>query len=251
MDKNIIKKQISQLTETISEQSRKITGYEHNVPQIEIDIIMSNIRELYEAFSALNKDDHYEQEKPEPAKIRTEINEVETIDMTNVFKDNSNKTEITKQKEPEPVYKKEAPVITEVQKQQEENNTVQDKKTTLDLFSTSGQPTIADKYKDSKTSSINEKIGNTKTDETIASKMQKKPISDLKAAIGINEKFLFINELFKGNMEDYNEAVSKINMSQNYEEAVRHLDSFKKTYTWNDNSNSLKIFRELIQRRFI
>ena len=40
-----------------------------------------------------------------------------------------------------------------------------------------------------------------RTDESVAEKQKHKKISDLKTAIGINEKFQFINELFDGNMK--------------------------------------------------
>ena len=38
-------------------------------------------------------------------------------------------------------------------------------------------------------------------DRSLAAKLQQNPVQDLKAAIGINDKFLFVNELFGGSME--------------------------------------------------
>ena len=47
MEKNIIKEEIVEILEVIVEQSEVISSYEKQIPQIEIDIILSNIRDLY------------------------------------------------------------------------------------------------------------------------------------------------------------------------------------------------------------
>ena len=46
---------------------------------------------------------------------------------------------------------------------------------------------------------------------SIAERMQKSSISNIREAIGINEKFLFINELFNGDLGRYNKILDDIN----------------------------------------
>ena len=64
-------------------------------------------------------------------------------------------------------------------------------------------------------------------------------MKDLKDAIGINEKFLFINELFDGNLQDYSEALNKLNAFENLQSAenIFSVDLVTR-YSWGDTINT-------------
>lgn len=64
MEKNIIKEEIIELLEVILEQSEIISGYNKQIPQIEVDIVLSNIRELYEKYKTLEKFNNIENNVP-------------------------------------------------------------------------------------------------------------------------------------------------------------------------------------------
>jgi len=53
--KNNIKKEIFQILDNVAEQHKIIDSYETQIPQIELDIILSNIRKLYENYTNLIK----------------------------------------------------------------------------------------------------------------------------------------------------------------------------------------------------
>ena len=89
---------------------------------------------------------------------------------------------------------------------------------TGNLFATTSA-SVADQFKDEK-KSLYEKIGNTSTDISYAEKLQQKPITDLVKSIGLNEKFLFIKELFKNNSDDYNEAIQLLNSFNSITQAL-------------------------------
>jgi len=55
MKKEIISNQIRILSEMITEQQAAVLSYEGKIPQIEMDILLGNIRKLYEALLELNK----------------------------------------------------------------------------------------------------------------------------------------------------------------------------------------------------
>ena len=55
MEKKIVKNQIINLLENITEQAETILSYEQHIPKIELDIISSNIRNLYENIYFLTK----------------------------------------------------------------------------------------------------------------------------------------------------------------------------------------------------
>lgn len=72
-------------------------------------------------------------------------------------------------------------------------------------------------------------------------------VSDLKKAIGINDRFLFQRELFNNNTEVYNQVIDQINAMQDYESAIAFI---KANFNWNIEDEATTTFLELIQRRF-
>ncbi|MGI8892945.1 MAG: hypothetical protein ACR2GN_05735, partial [Bacteroidia bacterium] len=105
---------------------------------------------------------------------------------------------------------------------------------------------------DSEMPSINERMNKNKTNEnSLADRLKQNRVKDLKQAIGINEKFLFINELFEGSLNDYNNAISQLNSLSSKDEAEKYMDSeLKIKFKWNDSSKAHTIFVQLIERRF-
>ena len=55
MNRNILKEEIQWILEAIQEQYAMIRGYEEKIPRIEFDIIMENIRRLYEKLYMLER----------------------------------------------------------------------------------------------------------------------------------------------------------------------------------------------------
>jgi hypothetical protein len=108
---------------------------------------------------------------------------------------------------------------------------------------------LADKFKDEK-KSLHDKIGSSKADLSYVEKQQQKPIADLVKSIGINEKFLFIKELFKNNGEEYNEAIQLLNNFTTITQAFDYMDILKQKYGWDETSDaSLKLF-DMIRRKY-
>lgn len=117
----------------------------------------------------------------------------------------------------------------------------------LDLF---GPVSLADKLK-SDTPSLNDKITAGKNDRSLADRMQLKPISDLRAAIGLNEKFQFINELFEGSSERYTEAMHLLNSCAGSKQAEEVFADLKFRYKWDDNNPVFKKLHEFLVRRYL
>lgn len=83
---------------------------------------------------------------------------------------------------------------------------------------------------------------------SLAQKMEHTPIPDLKRAITLNQRFQFSKELFKGNNEDYEVAIDRLNTTSR-DEALRQLDQLKNKYEWNNDAQVTQDFMELIERR--
>ena len=119
---------------------------------------------------------------------------------------------------------------------------------TLDLF---GAPTttLADKFRDEKRS-INEKLNlETSGDKSIGSRLRLK-ITDLRSAIGINDRFIFINELFEGDMRMYDDMLGRLNTCTTLQEAIAVFDNTKIAQGWSDELNSVERLLDFIHRRF-
>ncbi len=89
-------------------------------------------------------------------------------------------------------------------------------------------------------------------DNSLANRLKKSPITDLKASIGLNQRFLFSNELFNGNMEAFNRAINEINHMESFEDAKRYLEiQVAPQYHWNLEGETVLEFQELVERRFM
>jgi hypothetical protein len=74
---------------------------------------------------------------------------------------------------------------------------------------------------------FSDKFATAKTGEDLASVINKNnPIINLSDAIGISDKFLFINEVFRGNRSDYEQALEKLNHAGNVQDAMAIIMSY-------------------------
>jgi len=95
-------------------------------------------------------------------------------------------------------------------------------------------------------SSINEQIGSHIEDD-ISGILKAKPVSSLTEAIGINDRFLFIREIFNGDREAYNQALEKLESAQNLGDAKAVLMSYTGNSTESEASKQLL---DLVKRKF-
>lgn len=110
--------------------------------------------------------------------------------------------------------------------------------------------TLSDMFK-SDSPSVNDSITSGRHDQTLAERIHLKPISDMKTAIGINEKFQFINELFEGSADRYNEAINLLNVCSGAGEAGLLFDDLKSRYSWDELNPFYERLHEFIIRRYL
>ncbi len=86
----------------------------------------------------------------------------------------------------------------------------------------------------------------------IAEKSKETPIADLAKAISISKKFEFIKGLFEGDGESYKAAISALQLSASYNDAINYLDTqVRSRYDWSDNEDLSKELLTLLKRRFM
>ncbi|GLR16839.1 hypothetical protein [Portibacter lacus] len=87
----------------------------------------------------------------------------------------------------------------------------------------------------------------------LSEKLSNLPIKDLNTAMGINDRFLTVNELFAGDAGAFKECVDHINKLESYEDAKSYLlTNAAQTYDWSSAERLKKAagFITLVQRRF-
>lgn len=72
---------------------------------------------------------------------------------------------------------------------------------------------------------------------------------DLKAAIGINEKFAFQKELFNNDRDAYEKIISILNNLNTLEEAKHYWDSLIIEYSWDDQNTVASKLWQLVEKR--
>jgi len=81
--------------------------------------------------------------------------------------------------------------------------------------------------------------------------LQSSPVRDLKKAIGINDRYVFINELFRGDEAMYERSIKTINNFGNYAEAEFWIRrELKLKLAWNEEAEIVHHFDQLVKRRF-
>jgi hypothetical protein len=97
---------------------------------------------------------------------------------------------------------------------------------------------------------IVEKMAEKKPVEILADQFGKKKISGLNQAIGINEKFFFINELFDGNMKEYKTAIDTLNQFENFAKAAEFLETIVNKNGWDKSNEAYTLLVDFVERRF-
>ena len=116
--------------------------------------------------------------------------------------------------------------------------------------STEQKTSIAEKYAAQQKATIAEKFA-AEQKMTLADKLKMSRINDLRTAIGINQKFLFMNDLFEGENMVFNEAINRVNSCNSGDEAKTVLTEYSMKYGWSGDSERVMQFFELIERRYL
>jgi hypothetical protein len=91
--------------------------------------------------------------------------------------------------------------------------------------------------------SVNERLAASAVHETSVKGL---PVTNLMNAIGINDRFLFVRELFANDNTNFEKTVDQLDCLESFLEAIDYLE---KNFKWTKNEVSLK-FMELLKRRF-
>lgn len=189
---------------------------EKPLPSIEIDIILGKIRALYEKVGNLQ--------------LETSIPDREKLPET-------------KDQEAETSPGNIPAAATATGQEQTAETTATVKK----AGKSSEQAILADKYQEEK-KFINESLAENGRKADISSKITSKPIRNISSALGINDRFKLVNDLFNGDRDSYQNAINILDGASNFNEAFNYITS---SFDWDMEEESVQILLELVRRKFI
>ena len=212
--------EIRELLETINEQFEILNSYKGKIPILEFDILKDNVRRLYETLIKLQKEND----------LSDIITEKDPKFGTGTLKPIEDKPET---EEIKPLFA-ENPVPGSQEK--EKADAPLEEPVKPDLF-TAERSAFNDKLKEAREQSLGPRTG------------PSAPV-DIKSLININDKFLFINDLFDGDYKEYTHAIEIFNNFDEKGEAYDFLDSLLKDNLWNSSSAAFLRLKEIVEKRF-
>jgi hypothetical protein len=108
---------------------------------------------------------------------------------------------------------------------------------------------LKEKKGDGQAESVNDRLKQGKAE--LMEVLKETPIKDLRKAIGINDRFLFINDLFRGDEVMYERSIKTINSFNIYPEAEYWISrELKVKLGWDNDLATVAQFDQLVKRRF-
>ncbi|MEP2026469.1 MAG: hypothetical protein ABJH98_18570 [Reichenbachiella sp.] len=98
---------------------------------------------------------------------------------------------------------------------------------------------------------LNQRYEEKEKAKTVATALESKSLSTLKNNININQRYMFVNDLFEGNDKDYEVAMNEVENCDSFDSSVELLvQNYAKKYTWDMNSDEVKELLKVIFKRF-
>ena len=86
---------------------------------------------------------------------------------------------------------------------------------------------------------------------TVAGKYNRQSVTDLKSIISLNDKLLFVKDLFNGYSLAYSEAIELLNRFDNLDSADNFLKTnYSAKNNWSNKQSTVDKFYEILNRRF-
>lgn len=107
-------------------------------------------------------------------------------------------------------------------------------------------------YQQPRVQSLNDMISSQKAQQGTSSQYKQPPITDLKSGVNLNDKLLFIKDLFNGYSLAYSEAMEILNRFETFESADNFLKSnYAAKNNWAAKQTTVDKFYEILRRRFV
>lgn len=216
----------------------------------------AELARIAEEQEALFRAEELERQRREEERLKAEaemarqVAAIEAARQAELAEKRRREEEEARRKEEEILRKKEEQErqAEEARRQEEESinpiNTID----SIDTIATTDSPitTLAESIEP--TESVADKLAKT-ADDTLAAALNNKKIIDLKSSITLGDRFRFQRELFGGNGEKMNKAISDFNSFETMTEAQEYIS--KNFVHWALDNETVSDFIQLLQRRYL
>ncbi len=98
-----------------------------------------------------------------------------------------------------------------------------------------------------------DKLFSSKKATEVSEKLAESPIADLNRALSINDRLMYMSELFGRNMKELEAALNMLNQMPNLDSAKAYLLTFAEQYKWMEGERleTAETFIKLIRRRYL
>jgi hypothetical protein len=220
---------IETINKDIQDIEKSIKNFKNrsSLPRVEIDLTLEKVRKLYDSLQSLIEKRPVEKTTP-PEDKPENINTFE-------LEENSSDTDKN--------ISEASPVITkEPGKNPEEELQIK-----FGEQKNGKTEIIADRLQNGQ-SFRNESLRQQVSSKDLSSKLKSQPISDIGAAMGLNEKFSFIRELFNNDPDKFTETINILNNASNFNEAYSYLSD---KFNWNMDDSQVQKLLDLTRRKLI
>ena len=198
---------------------------QEKVNGLELDVALLKTQEIYDQLLRIklvpeNAANETKPPMPEPVVTPTVVAVEPKITIPDPPKKEPQKIEKTTQNEPIPIIEEKKPQI---------------------------KPEIlAEKISPSDFHPINETLAQQKASGDLSSKWQTAPLTSIVSGIGLNDKFLYIRELFKGDNALYTNTVKYLDTTDSLEDALNFI---RQHFDWDEKDETVQNFLNLVHRR--
>lgn len=260
---------INRLNEAINElQNILLVDKAEEISQLEIDLSLDKIKRLYDIVLKLKAGNKVEVE-PKPGKKEIITNTPEAkppdlelevvVDIEEAIHEMESPSDDIETDEilipvQKPKLEPESIETTEIEFEVEAKNDVVPELESEKEKEEIKAGDVLDLFNDNQESEeiqLHEAVGEEQIEkETVADKLQKSKLESIKSAIGINEKFFFLNELFRGDLQTYNDNIEKLDSQNTLEEALAFLNEMAEEFNWNVESEAVEQISQMLENKF-
>ncbi len=237
---------------------------DREMSRLDLDIMMERTREFYELLCDYQSD-KVVKEVVEQEPVSTEINEggelinrdVEfEIETPEEVLDESEVTEEKADEETEMSFEEENEEVAEPQEEVVENQEETPENIEEEPAEENNEVAAEDEdeedWEDEDDEVFHvEPVVKEPEDNSLAAKLTRAHVDDIRLALGINDKVMIINDLFNGSVERYNKSIDALNDFPTLSGARVYMSELQIELQWDTECQSYKMLNDLVERRFI
>jgi hypothetical protein len=116
---------------------------------------------------------------------------------------------------------------------------------------TSEEPLMIKSDLEEQALTMNDILASQTSQNTVSSQFNQRQVNDLKSLINLNDKLLFVRDLFNGHSLAYSEAIEILNRFDNFESADNFLkQNYLSKNNWAEKQHVADKFYEILNKRF-